>query len=52
MCVKEGLRDGSPVPLIQREFTNDFEMEGHKFPGEISTFTPKFRSAPSQAGLQ
>ncbi|XP_052286014.1 cytochrome P450 4F6-like isoform X2 [Dreissena polymorpha] len=32
MCIKESLRNYSPVPFIQREFTHDFEIEGRKFP--------------------
>lgn len=32
MCIKEGMRDHCPVPFIQREFTHDFEINGHKFP--------------------
>ncbi|XP_053389637.1 ultra-long-chain fatty acid omega-hydroxylase-like [Mercenaria mercenaria] len=32
MCLKESLRNYSPVPFIQREFTHDFEVEGRKFP--------------------
>lgn len=32
MCLKESLRNYSPVPFIQREFTHDFEVDGRKFP--------------------
>ncbi|WAR15155.1 CP4F6-like protein, partial [Mya arenaria] len=32
MCLKESLRNYSPVPFIQREFTRDFELDGRKFP--------------------
>nr|AGC92781.1 cytochrome P450 [Meretrix meretrix] len=32
MCIKEGMRDHSPVPFIQREFTHDFELDGKTFP--------------------
>ncbi|XP_060574735.1 leukotriene-B4 omega-hydroxylase 3-like isoform X1 [Ruditapes philippinarum] len=32
MCIKEGMRDHSPVPFIQREFTHDFEIDGKTFP--------------------
>ena len=32
MCIKEGLRNYSPVPFIQREFTHDFEVDGHTYP--------------------
>ena len=32
MCIKEGLRHYSPVPFIQREFTHDFEVDGHIYP--------------------
>ena len=32
MCIKEGLRNYSPVPFIQREFTHDFEVDGRTYP--------------------
>lgn len=34
MCIKEGLRHYPPVSFIQREFTQDFELDGRTFPGE------------------
>ena len=38
MCIKEGMRDHCPVPFIQREFTHDFEINGHKFPRRYCLF--------------
>ncbi|KAH3827497.1 hypothetical protein DPMN_129432 [Dreissena polymorpha] len=32
MSIKESLRNYSPVPFIQLEFTHDLEIEGRKFP--------------------
>ena len=33
MCIKESLRLNSPVPFIQREFSQDLELDGKVFPG-------------------
>ncbi|XP_052239307.1 cytochrome P450 4F1-like isoform X4 [Dreissena polymorpha] len=32
MCIKESMRDNPPVPIIQREFTSDFTIDGKTFP--------------------